>query len=146
MQSFKAKQTNLKFDLSKLEKQLEKLEAEVPLTLTGESMYSPELLMKSINTVETQISEHKDKLDTLSVEMTEKKNSMESIKPLYDSFKSWAEEFDNSTMEQKKMIISQLADRIELGKDYKVSIVLNMTYQQFCENWDNVNAESKVKA
>ena len=77
--------------------------------------------------------------------MTDKKASMESIKPLYDSFKGWSEEYDESTMEQKKMIIAQLVDRIEVGRDYKVSIVLNMTYQQFCDDWDTVNSESSVK-
>ena len=145
MQSYKAKQTKIKHDLSKLEKQQEKLEAEVPLTLTGESIYPPELLMKNIRSVEAQIAEQQEKLDTLNAEMTDKKASMESIKPLYDSFKGWSEEYDESTMEQKKMIIAQLVDRIEVGRDYTVSIVLNMTYQQFCENWDTVNSESSVK-
>ena len=81
MQSYKAKQTKIKHDLSKLEKQQEKLEAEVPLTLTGESIYPPELLMKNIRSVEAQIAEQQEKLDTLNAEMTDKKASMESIKP-----------------------------------------------------------------
>lgn len=122
MQSYKAKQTKIKHDLSKLEKQQEKLEAEVPLTLTGESIYPPELLMKNIRSVEAQIAEQQEKLDTLNTEMTEKKASMESIKPLYDRFKNWAEEFADSTMEQKKMIIAQLVDRIEVGRNYKVTM------------------------
>lgn len=70
---------------------------------------------------------------------------MESIKPLYDNFKNWADEFDDSTMEQKKMIIAQLVDRIEVGRDYKVSILFNMTYKQFCDNWNTVNTVSTVK-
>ena len=37
------------------------------------------------------------------------------------------------------MIISHIIDRIEVGRDYKINLVLNMTYQQFCENWDMVN-------
>jgi hypothetical protein len=145
MQSFKAKQTKIKLDLSKLEKQHEKLEKEIARTLTGESAFTPEQLSKVIAGVESQIAEQQEKFDTLNTEMTEKKASMESIKPLYDSFKSWGEEFSESTMEQKKMIIAQLVDRIEVGRDYKVSILLNMTYQQFCDNWDTVNTESAVK-
>ena len=35
--------------------------------------------------------------------------------------------------------MQQIIDRIEVGRDYKINLVLNMTYQQFCENWDNVN-------
>lgn len=145
MQSFKAKQTKIKHDLTKLEKQHEKLDGEIANALMGESAFSPEQLSKAIKSVEEQIAEQQDKLDTLNTEMTEKKNSMESIKPLYDSFKSWSEEFESSTMEQKKMIIAQFVDRIEVGREYKVSIVLNMTYQQFCKDWDTVNLESTVK-
>lgn len=144
MQSFKAKQTKLKHDLSKLQNQHDKLEMEIAKTLTGESAFTPEQLRKVIDGVEIQITELQEKIDTLNTEMTEKKASMESIKPLYDSFKSWADEFDACTMEQKKMIIAQLVDRIEVGKDYKVSILLNMTYQQFCDNWDTVNTNSSV--
>ncbi len=140
MQSFKAKQTKIKHDLSKLEKQQEKLEAELPKTLTGESVYSPEMLSKAIKAVETQIAEQQENLDTLSIEMTEKRSSMEKIKPLYDSFKGWSEEFGDCTTEQKKMIISQIIDRIEVSRGYKVNLELNMTYQQFCESWDTLNS------
>ena len=139
MQSFKAKQTKIKNDLSKLEKQLEKLEAELPKTLTGESVYSPELLSKSIKNVEAQIAERNEKLETLSNDITDKKSSMQKVKPLYERFKGWSEEFSECTNEQKKMIISQIIDRIEIGRDYKVNFVLNMTYKQFCENWNVLN-------
>ena len=145
MQSYKAKQTKLKLDLSKLEKQREKLENEIVKTLTGESAFTPEQLSKVIAGVESQIAEQQEKLDTLDNEMTEKKASMESIKPLSDNFKNWADEFDDSTVEQKKMIIAQLVDRIEVGRDYKVSILFNMTYQQFCDNWNTVNTDITVK-
>ena len=145
MQSFKAKQTKLKLDLSKLEQQHEKLEAEIPKALMGEGVFSPEQLNKVLKDIEAQIEERQSKLDTLNTEMTEKKNSMESIRPLYDSFKGWSDEYAESTMEQKKMIISQLVDWIEVGREYKVSIVLNMTYQQFCKDWNTVNTDSSVK-
>ena len=35
--------------------------------------------------------------------------------------------------------------RIEVGRDYKVSILFNMTYQQFCDNWNTVNTDITVK-
>ena len=56
---------------------------------------------------------------------------------MYEQFKGWAEEFDIVPTEQKKMIISQLISRIEIGKGYKISIKLNMDYKQFCEGWMN---------
>ncbi|MDO4945310.1 MAG: hypothetical protein Q4E74_08955 [Ruminococcus sp.] len=38
---------------------------------------------------------------------------------MYEQFKGWAEEFRLVSIEQKKMIISQVTSRIELGKGYK---------------------------
>ena len=41
---------------------------------------------------------------------------MEKVRPMYEQFKGWAEEFRLASIEQKKMIISQVTSRIELGK------------------------------
>ena len=58
------------------------------------------------------------------------------VTPAYKQFKSWAEEFDSATLEQKKMIACQLLKRVEVGRDYKISVELNMTYSQFCTEWN----------
>lgn len=34
------------------------------------------------------------------------------------------------------MIAYQLFDRVELGKDYKITIHMNVTYKQFCSELD----------
>ena len=84
-------------------------------------------------------------LDTLDKEIKGKKSSMEKVKPMYDTFKGWAEEFnENLPMERKKMIVSQLLSRIEVYKGYDIRIELNMDYKQFCEDWDTVKAKSAI--
>jgi len=49
--------------------------------------------------------------------------------------KSWAEEFDQCNLNQKKMIACQLFNRIEVSKDYSIHVEVNLTYKQFLENW-----------
>ena len=44
------------------------------------------------------------------------------------------------------MIISQLVNRIELNKDYELTIELNMDYKDFCNDWDALNTTSTVVA
>ena len=75
-------------------------------------------------------------------EVKEKKASLARIRPMFDQFVGWAKEFDNCTLEQKKMIISMLVRRIELCKDYEVNIELNMDYKQFCKDWEALNPEN----
>lgn len=62
---------------------------------------------------------------------------IKSVMPAYKKFKSWAEEFDAASLDQKKMIACQLFDRIELGKGYALNIKVNVSYEQFCEDWQN---------
>lgn len=144
--SYKAKKTKLNLELSKLTKQKEKLEQEILKSLMGESGFTSEQLSTLLNNIQAQMNEIAEKIDTLESEVAEKKTSIKNIKPLYDSFKSWAEEYDKCTVEQKKMIISQLVDRIEVRKGYKINMVYNMTYKQFCDDWNTVNSVSVVSA
>ena len=69
-------------------------------------------------------------------EEAQKKQGIEMVTLAYKQFKSWAEEFDSASMEQKKMIACQLLKRVEVGRDYKISVELNMTYSQFCNEWN----------
>lgn len=41
-----------------------------------------------------------------------------------------------SMASQRKMIACQLLKRAEVGRDYKMSVELNMTYSQFCTVWN----------
>ena len=145
MQCYRAKKTKFNQELSKQKKQLDKLEDEIALSLTGESQYTPEILSRSIKKIEDKIAEINESIEVLDEEIAGKKQSMENIKPMYDTFKGWAAEFnDNLSIERKKMIISQLFSRIEVYKGYDIHIELNMDYKQFCEDWSALNSRNAV--
>ena len=122
-------------DRAKDREQLAKLQLEIGRALTGDSVYSQEDLSQAIQTIKGRIAEGEEKLAGLKDEETLKKQSTAMIAPAYNQFKSWADEFDTASLEQKKMIACQLFERIEIGRDYKISLKLNMTYQQFCAEW-----------
>ena len=69
-------------------------------------------------------------------EDAQKKALCDGMIPAYQQFRSWAEEFDNASLEVKKMIACQLFNRVEIGKGYQIHIELNMTYRQFLEDWN----------
>ena len=100
-------------------------------------MYSPEDLTQVLRTVKENIANGERELAKLKEEEAQKKQGIDLITPAYNQFKSWAEEFDTATLEQKKMIACYLFKRIEVGRDYQISVELNMTYQQFCTEWNN---------
>ena len=139
MQKCRAKQTKLGTELKKYQKQYDKLNEEIANTLIGESFYSPEQLSTAMTTVQQRITAINQQLEKISNEMEQKKASMEKVRPMYEMFKGWAEEFSMATIEQKKMIVSQVISRIEIGKGYKMNITLNMEYEQFCEGWNGLS-------
>ena len=130
-----ASKRKITLELNKNRKQLEILQMEIGKTLLGDSIYSPEDLSQAIQTVKSRITEAETKLTELRDEEAKKKQGLDLITPTYNQFKSWAEEFDTATLEQKKMIACHLFKRIEVGRDYKISAELNMSYQQFCSEW-----------
>ncbi|MEY8326342.1 recombinase family protein [Lachnospiraceae bacterium 54-11] len=135
----RAMQKKLEMELLKNREQLEKLQLEIGKALTGDSFYSPEDLSQAIQTLKGRTADAEMKLAGLRTEEKQKKQGVDMVTPAYNRFKSWAEEFDTASLEQKKMIACQLFDRIEIGKGYKISVRMNITYQQFCCEWDNGN-------
>ncbi len=133
----RATQKKLETGLARDREQLIKLQLEIGKTLTGDSVYSPEDLSQAIQTIKGRIAEGEEKLASLKDEEMQKKQGVSLITPAYNQFRSWAEEFDTATLEQKKMIACQLFSRIEVGRDYNISVRLNMTYQQFCSEWND---------
>lgn len=135
----RATQKKLELEIKKNREQLVKLQLEIGKTLTGDSIYSPEDLSQAISTIKERVAESEEKLAGLKTEEAQKKQGIDMIAPAYNQFKSWAEEFDTATLEQKKMIAGNLFKRIEVGRDYKITVELNMTYQQFCSEWSEGN-------
>ena len=57
---------------------------------------------------------------------------MDTVSAQYDDIISWADLYDTTSTEAKKMIFSYLIHRIEASRDYKVKIDFNIDLEQFC--------------
>ena len=130
-----AMQKKLEFELQKNRKQLEVLRGEISKSLTGESIYSSEDLSIALDKLKSRIAEDEETLEKLKTEDDQKKLLADSIMPAYRQFRSWAEEFEDASLETKKMIACQLFSRVEVGKGYKIKVTMNMTYRQFVSEW-----------
>ena len=93
----------------------------------------------ALDGIKSKIAENEQSLAKLKDEDNHKKLLADSVMPAYRQFRSWAEEFEDAPLEVKKMIACQLFSRVEVGRGYKVKIVMNMTYRQFVENFGGEN-------
>ncbi len=87
-----------------------------------------------------QIRRYQQELDDAKAEYAELQNArlneaaeIRKLRTYYDDFKGWAEEFDTAPLEMKRMILSHLIDRVEVGRKYQVIVKFNMKYRQFLE-------------
>ena len=80
-----------------------------------------------------QIRRYQQELDDAKAEYAALQNArlneaaeIRKLRTYYDEFRGWAEEFDAAPLEIKRMILSQLIERVEVGRKYQVTIKLNM--------------------
>lgn len=128
-------QKKLEFELQKNKKQLEVLRGEISKSLTGESIYSSEDLSIALDKLKSRISDDEETLEKLRVEADQKKLLAASVMPAYRQFRSWVEEFEDASLETKKMIACQLFSRVEVGKGDRIKVTMNMTYRQSVSEW-----------
>ena len=70
-------------------------------------------------------------LNDIKYKLTNQQTAMGKLDFYYSQFKTWADEFDNSTMEQKKMIACQLVKEVNISRGYEIEIVFDINYEQF---------------
>ncbi|MEA4950329.1 MAG: hypothetical protein VB068_11900, partial [Petrimonas sp.] len=130
-----AEQHKLALEIEKEKEQLEKLQAEIGKALSGESVFTPDDLGTSIKSVRERLNATIAEQHELEQNTFQQKQTLLSADSVYNQFKSWVDEFETATNEQRKMIACQLFNRIEIGRGYQITCELNMTYRQFCEEW-----------
>lgn len=112
------------------EHQLERYQEEIIRVLDGESKFTEAMLAGAINKTEGDLNKARQELQEFITENRDA-DTVRKIKGYYTEFLGWANEFDAATLTQKRTILRQLIDKIELGKGYKITIHFNMSYAQF---------------
>ena len=126
----------------RLGKRLRELSIEVGKSLSGETRISLDILSMSIEDTKTAIAENERLLRECDDDMDNRKEMLEKLDYYYEQFIGWADEFERASMEQKKMIISQLFTEIRINKDYQLEFEVNASYKQFFN--DCLNFQEKV--
>ena len=63
--------------------------------------------------------------------MEEEKANSSEVLYQYEEFVSWAESFTTATIPVKRMILSKLIDRIDIGAGYDIHITYKLTAQEY---------------
>ncbi len=141
----KAEQKRASMQLERLTNQYQKLQLEIAASLTGESNLSVDDLSVAIKTIKEKIAEAEKQLEEANETVEKGNQSVQAVVPMYNRFVSWANTFDEMPVEEKRTVLSQLIERIEVRDGFDIEITLNMDYEQFCKDW-NSNTDTGISA
>ena len=118
-------------EIEKLKRQVVELSAEIGKSLIGESRFTPDILSASIENTNEMLKQKETELNDINYRLANQQTAMGKLDYYYSQFRTWADEFENSTMEQKKMIVCQLVKEIRVSRGYEIDIVFDINYEQF---------------
>lgn len=126
-----------------LQKRLSDLSIEVGKCLSGENMFPADILSMSINATKEEMSETDRQLQDCDEDLEQNYDMLAKLDYYYQQFITWADEFESASLEQRKMIICQLIQSINVGRGYEISIEFNSSYSQFFGD-DTVTEERSI--
>jgi len=132
-QDKRKQKATLEKKLQDCEHALERYEAEVLRCLDGESGFSKEMLARLIAKAEAELRAARQEYAKVLQEAEDDRELAQKIKECYRQFCGWAEEFELAPLTRKRMILSELLEKVEVGKGYQVTVHVKLTYKQFLE-------------
>ena len=111
----------------------EGLEMEVARCLLGKSNFTTAMLSKLIDDKLKEKHELENQVLDLERRLANQKEMSEKVSEYYNRFLGWSMEFGLASIERKRIIISQLYKRIELGRGYVINFEVDWNYEQFID-------------
>ncbi len=106
---------------------------EIPAALRGESAFSAALLQKVLKGTEEQIKANTEKLYELEAKLHNAQQLRQEIEISQREYCGLPWVFENGTLEERKMLLSIMIQRIEIRRDYELNIQLAPGFDQFLE-------------
>ena len=118
-------------EFRKAAEKTELLKGEVIRCIQGESSFSRDMLSELIAKAEAEQNELQKALDAAEEELADTESLKNELSGQYDDLISWAKLYESASIEAKKMIVSCLIKRVEVGRDYKLNVDFNFDLSQF---------------
>ena len=126
-----------KLKLERAEKKLRQHEqdqrdfqAQVLKVIRGESKLNMDFLTSAIEQTEMEIEKAKTAVEEARQELSSMEELAEQRKAELDEIITWADIYEDSTLERKKMIVAQLIKKVSVGRGYQISVEFNITFDE----------------
>ena len=119
----------------------QRYEEEIVRCLDGQSAFAEATLARLIQQAEAEVQQAKNEYAEL-LKNDSSRTTVHQIRKYYDEFLGWANEFDLASIPRKRTILAQLLEKVEVGKGYRVRIVVRGSYQQFLKREQELDEHS----
>lgn len=123
----------LQTKVQQAERTLERYDNELEKCIARASAFDEETLARNIRRAEQTMREAKEELAQARKARQNQKDEAKKVQDFYAEFQGWAEEYDTATIARKRVILSKLFSRVEVGTGYQVKVEINLSYKQFLE-------------
>jgi len=137
MAKLRADIKRIKAENTKANTEYESLKAEVVKAVQGKSKMPMEVLSELVNESRDKVLDTSERLTALMAELDQGSAKESEMKAELQRIRTWAEIFDSSEMDVKKMIANYIIKRVNVYEGYELDIELNMNIQQYLTGLDH---------
>ena len=112
-------------------KELSKWENLMLDSIEGNCVFTPEQVKKRMDAIQQSVDNLTVQIQGMQTKISETNAITEDIKAQYQKLISWAEIFEEASVEEKKMIASYLIKAVTLSRDYHIQIDFNISEAQY---------------
>ena len=118
-------------EVTKLQKQQAALRQEVLKSVTGDSVFEPELLKSLLDDNKHALEAAEHQLESCQQEQDNESSKLQFLAQQYSNIRCWAEEFDQASLDTRKMILAHLIEKMTVDRDYHIRISFFITQDEF---------------
>jgi DNA invertase Pin-like site-specific DNA recombinase len=126
----KAHLTALETEYRKALADTDALKSEVLACIRGESAFSKEMLAEMLSQQEEACNALLSHCEEARAALEQTEDVLAELSSQYDELISYAQLYDSATFEAKKMIVNQLIQRVDVRRNYQISVKFNFQLGQ----------------
>lgn len=113
------------------ERELESYKKEIIKTINGTGSFGADILGEMIEDTRSKLAALAQELEQAKEKAADLKSSAVAVQKEYDKIMSWADLYAGSSIEGKKMILRQLIERVNIGKNFEIEVEFKISVTQF---------------
>ena len=125
-------------EVNKCKNDMSLLYSALPCAIDGSSGFEPSDITAAFDYTKGRLSFIEKEYEKTKKIEDDKDKTAEKINEAYDLVLTWSEQFDYINHNGQKMILSNMFERIEIGKGYNVKMIMSEEYRYFFNerNWE----------